>query len=73
MRTAARRIHFTVGQSDGAEVIKQLFAIVSGESLQISLRSLRQCSVQLCRDWDNTELANEVCDADKDVFLEDFR
>ena len=29
--------------------------------------------MQLCRDWDNTELANEVRDADKDVFLEDFR
>ena len=42
-----------------AEVIKQLFAIVGGDSLHISLRNLRQCSVQLCRDLDNAELANE--------------
>jgi hypothetical protein len=51
--------------------------MVSGKSLQNSLRNLRQCSVvdqiQLCRDLDNTELANEVYDADKDVFLKNFR
>jgi hypothetical protein len=29
--------------------------------------------IQLCRDLDNTELAKEVYDADKDVFLKNFR
>ena len=29
--------------------------------------------IQLCRDLHDTELANEIHDADKDVFLKDFR